>query len=197
MDEKILRSLYLEKMHSVAKIATALKCSQNKVNFWLSKFNIQKRTISDAIYISHNGTEDPFKLETFNVSEKSFLLGLGVGLYWGEGNKANKFSIKLGNTDPDLILCFIKFLKVIYGIRADKLKFGLQIFSDIDPAKALAYWKGKLKVNADQFQKPTVSKVRGIGTYKYKSLYGVLTVYFNNKKLRDILIKEIEKLRIV
>jgi len=197
MDEKILKDLYLKQKFSAAFIARKFKCSQTKVNYWLQRFGIQKRSISDAIYISHNGAGDPFKVSNFKLSEKSFLLGLGVGLYWGEGNKANRVSIKLGNTDPDLILCFIRFLKMIYGIRADRLKFGLQIFSDINPLYALEYWKEKLDVKKEQFQKPIVSKVRGEGTYKNKSQYGVLTVYFNNKKLRDVLMKEIEKLKVV
>jgi len=197
MEESILKKLYLEERRSVAYIAKKFSCSQSRVNHWIAKYKIKKRSISDAIYISHNGLVDPFKLKSFKRSEISFLLGLGVGLYWGEGNKANKLSIKLGNTDPDLILCFIKFLKAIYGIEESKLKFGLQIFSDVSPNDALKFWIKKLKVNPNQFQKPVVSKIRGEGIYKVKSQYGVLTVYFNNKKLRNILMNEIEKLRIV
>ena len=90
---------------------------------------------------------------------------------------------------------FIKFLKEIYSIKKEKLKFGLQIFSDINPEEALSFWIRRLDVSKDQFQKPVVSKVRGNGTYKIKSKFGVLTVYFNNIKLRNIIISEIEKLR--
>ncbi len=34
-----------------------------------------------------------------------------------------------------------------------------------------------------------------IGTYRQKSAHGVVTVYFHNKKLRDILLAEIEKIK--
>jgi len=33
-----------------------------------------------------------------------------------------------------------------------------------------------------------------MGTYKRKIKHGVLTIYYNNKKLRDILCKEIKNL---
>lgn len=195
MEKKLLEKLYLEDKLSVFQISKKYQCSQNRINYWLNKFNIKKRTISDSAYISHNGIIDPFKVKKLNTQFEWFLMGLGIGLYWGEGNKANKTSVKLGNTDSDLILCFIKFLKVVYGINENKLKFGLQIFSDINPGIALDFWTNKLKVKETQFQKPVVSKIRGNGNYKVKSRYGVLTVYFNNVKLRNIIISEIEKLR--
>lgn len=34
-----------------------------------------------------------------------------------------------------------------------------------------------------------------MGTYRKKTQHGVLTLYFNNKKLRDIIIGEIEKMK--
>lgn len=195
MEKKLLEKLYLEDKLSFFQISKKYQCSQNRINYWLNKFNIKKRTISDAAYISHNGIIDPFKVRKMNTQFEWFLLGIGIGLYWGEGNKANKTSIKLGNTDPDLILYFIKFLKVVYGINENKLRFGLQIFSDINPRTALSFWINKLNVNESQFQKPVISKIRGEGTYKIKSRYGVLIVYFNNVKLRNIIMSEIEKLR--
>lgn len=195
MEKIILENLYLNEKLSSSQIATKFHCSSNKINYWLSKFNIKKRSIADATYLSLNGRKDPFEFNKLTSNDKWFLMGLGVGLYWGEGNKANKSSVKLGNTDPDLILCFIKFLKKVYNIKAEKLKFGLQIFSDIDPEVALKFWQTKLNVEKCQFQKPVVSKIRGEGSYKIKSTYGVLTVYFNNVKLRNLIINEIEMLR--
>lgn len=192
-----LSDLYLKKKYSVSSIASEFKCSQSKVNFWLKKYNIKKRSISDAIYMHHNRAGEPFSSIDFKRSETSFILGLGIGLYWGEGNKVNKHSIRLGNTDPDLIFNFIKFLKTIFKIKESKLRFGLQVFNDVNSDVAINFWKSKLNVNDNQFQKVVVSKVRGIGTYKNKSKYGVLTIYFNNKKLRNIIMNEIDKLRVL
>ena len=52
-----------------------------------------------------------------------------------------------------------------------------------------------LKISSSQFYKTIITPSRGVGTYKDKFKYGVLTIHFNNKKLRDILCGEIENLR--
>ena len=127
--------------------------------------------------------------------EYAFLFGLGLGLYWGEGNKRNKNSVRLGNIDPDLIIIFMQFLQKVFNVRKEKFKFGLQIFNDIDPSMALSFWQKKLSVSPTQFQKVVVTKKRGKGTYRYKAEHGVLTIYVNNKKLRDEIFNRIENLR--
>ena len=114
--KKYLEKLYIKKKNSVAEISKILNCSQNKVNYWINKHEIKKRTISDAVYIKNNPNGDPFTLKKLTTKNDHYLFGLGIGLYWGEGTKSNKHSVRLGNTDPYMILKFIEFLDVIYGI---------------------------------------------------------------------------------
>ena len=109
-----------------------------------------------------------------------------MGLYWGEGNKANKTSVRLGNSDPGVIKIFIKFLVDCYSVDKQRLRFGLQLFSDCDQQKALAYWVRYLGVEVSQFYRITVTISGSIGTYRHKNKYGVVTVYFNNKKLYTV-----------
>jgi len=159
----------------------------------MDKHKIKRRSISDAIYIRNNPNGDSFKLKSVENNYDNYLLGLGIGLYWGEGTKASKYSIRLGNTDPKLILSFILFLEHILGVNRSNLKFGLQVFTDIDIASAMNFWCRELSIQPSQFYKPTVTISGSIGTYKKKSLFGVVTVYYNNKKLRDILISMLPK----
>jgi len=118
---KNLKKLYNEKHKSVPEIARLSECSENKVNYWLAKYQIKKRTISEAIYVKHNPKGDPFKFIVPKSAEDAELFGLGLGLYWGEGTKANKDSIRLGNTDPNLIKKFIEFLIRFFSIKKNKL----------------------------------------------------------------------------
>lgn len=97
-----LHELYVTKQKSVAEIAELFACSQNKINYWLNKFDISKRSISEAIYVKANPSGDPFSRKKIVDISDAKLLGLGLGLYWGEGTKRNKNSVRLGNTDPDL-----------------------------------------------------------------------------------------------
>lgn len=187
MEEKVLRDLYLTKLSSVSTIAKKFSVSEHKINYWFTKYKISKRSISEAIYLKKNPKGDPFKFKYPKTEADLILFGLGIGLYWGEGNKRNKHSIRLGNVDPNLVLSFIRFLERIYGVDKARLKFGLQIFSDISPLVAKKFWIKKLNILPSQFQKVIVTPTRGVGTYRYKSEYGVLTVYFNNSKLKKVM----------
>lgn len=175
-------------------MASLFKCSTSKINYWLERYNIPKRSIGEAVYARHNPEGDPFIEKILSVQTKNelFLYGLGLGLYWGEGTKSNMHSIRLGNTDPRLIRIFIKFLRQIYKIKPAKLKFGLQVFNDVSKIAAKKYWVHQLRVRPSQFQKVVVSPPQGVGTYRKKAQYGVITVYYNNKKLRDILCRAID-----
>jgi hypothetical protein len=183
-----LEEMYLINRLSLADIAKRLNCSVHKVTYWMDKYKIQKRTISEAIYLKHNPKGDPFSVRPIKTRADAELLGLGLGLYWGEGAKANKYSIRLGNTDPELLKTFIRFLTDLFGVKKDAIRFGLQIFTDIEPEKALNYWVKMLDTKPSQFYKIIVTISGSLGTYRKKSPYGVVTVYYNNKKLRDIIV---------
>lgn len=195
MDKTTLFNLYLKEKKSVSQIAQIFNCSNSKINYWIFKYGITKREISDAVYARCNSKGDPFKFNAPQGPDDWFIYGLGIGLYWGEGNKSNKYSVRLGNTDPYLIKYFIVFLQKIFQINVDKLKFGLQLFNDSDSKKSINFWCKHLNINRNQFQKVVISKVRGVGSYKKKSEHGVLTIYFNNKKLRDLIVSQIEKMK--
>lgn len=188
LTSKKIKELYNKKYKSVPEIAKILKCSEHKVNYWLAKYGIPKRSISEAIYIKYNPTGDPFKFIPPKNSEEAKLFGLGLGLYWGEGNRLNKNTVKLGNSDPFLLRTFIGFLVRFFNINKGDLKFHLHTFSDINVNEARNYWMKELKINKGQFYKPTITQTGKLGTYRNKSKYGVLTIYYGNTKLRNRLI---------
>lgn len=192
--KKKLEELYLKNKHSSFEISKILNCSEHKVNYWIEKYGITKRSMSEAIYAKRNPNGDPFKIIQLQNTEETFLFGLGIGLYWGEGNKKNLYGIRLGNTDSKLIKKFIEFLVIILGIDKNKLRFGLQVFSDMSVRKSLLFWQKELGIPSAQFQKVIVTPARSLGTYKNKTKYGVLSVQFYNKKLRDIICKMIENM---
>jgi hypothetical protein len=195
MDKKLLELWYQRDKRSVHTIARELNCSDGKINYWMEKHFIPKRSISEAIYTKNNPKGDPFTPVTTKIDTDSFLFGLGLGLYWGEGTKKNPGQVRLGNTDPYLVRAFLIFLRKMYDVDNSKLRFAIQIFSDMDQKKEEKFWQEFLKVEAKQFYKTINTRSGSIGTYREKSKHGVLTIYFGNKKLRDILIAEIEKLK--
>lgn len=195
LSKKILSELYLQENKSMQEIADRLNCSLHKVAYWIAKHKIRVRSRSDATYIKRNPNGDPFTRQIIKTKRDAFLSGLGLGLYWGEGTKASKNSIRLGNADPKLIRAFIQFLTRLYGIERSRLRFGLQVFSDIAPEIALQFWCRALNMPRSQFQKVIITPSRGTGTYRKKLINGVLTVQFHNKKLRNVLIAELDTLK--
>ena len=192
ISKKEVRSLYAAGK-SAKEIGLQLHCSPHKVLFWMERYKIPRRTHSEATYNKQHPDGDPFRIVPAITRADAFLEGLGLGLYWGEGTRTGTTSIRLRNADPRLIRAFIAFLKHRYGARPEKFTFGLQVFSDIPPARARQYWCAALGVPLQQFQKVVVTPSRGIGTYRHRLENGVLTVYFHNRKLRDILVRELEK----
>lgn len=192
LDKNDLIKLY--NIYSSAEIAKIKKCSVGQVNYWLERYWIKKRTISEAIYKKHNPGGDPFNFHRPKNITEATLYGLGIGLYWGEGAKRGMGAVRLSNTDVRLVRKFIEFLEKIFDVDKSKLRFSIQIFDDILPDKALNYWTKELNVSKKQFYKTIISKARGEGTYRYKSEYGVVIIYFNNIKLKRLICEMIENI---
>lgn len=187
--KEFLVSQYLKNGQSMQQIANEVGCSLHTIAYWMSKHGIPRRTLSDAIYKRHNPNGDPFRIRAPRTLEEATLYGLGIGLYWGEGTKADTGSVRLGNSDPKLIERFIQFLVTFFGVEKSRLRFGLQIFRDQNLDESIQFWSQRLAILPKQFYKPTVTLSVGKGIYRNKSKYGVLTVYFHNKKLRDIIVR--------
>ena len=194
VNKALLKELYLGKSLSMMQISKHLGCSHHKVAYWMSEYGIERRNRSQAVYLINNPNGDPFAVKPPRTPNEYILYGLGVGLYWGEGTKSNKNAVRLGNTDPGIIKCYIKFLEKLCGVDKSSLKFGLQIFSDINVETALEYWTSSIGISRSQFYKPVVTKSGSLGTYRNKNLYGVVTINFCNTKLRDILVEQIAEI---
>lgn len=83
---------------------------------------------------------------------------------------------------------YVGFKIRFFHIQREDFRFGLQIFSDTNPKDTLDYWTKVLRVPRSQFhQKVVVTRSGSLGTYRKKSPYGVVTVLYHNKKLRDAL----------
>jgi len=177
---------------SSKEIAEKLGFSENKINYWLKKLKISQRSISEAIYLKHNPNGDPFKIKTNLTPQEFKLLGIGLGLYWGEGSKKGTYDVRLSNSDPKLIKKFLEFLIRICQINTNKLKFWLQIFDDTNPQEALNFWCQELNIKPDKFYKTTITPSRGPGTYRKKCQFGVLSVHFGNIKLKKKLLSMLE-----
>ena len=179
-----LKSLYNSGL-SIKDISDRENLSYSFVRYWIGKYKIPRRSWSDATYAKRNPDGDPFKVKARLNKKETELKNLGIGIYWGEGDKSpNNTSVRLGNTDPFLIKKFREFLRKVYQVKETKFSYGLILFNDVKEAKATNFWKEYLGIKRKQLGKITIIPPQGKGTYKNKNLNGVLTVYYCNSKLR-------------
>ena len=167
------------------EIAKKIGCSNSGVKYLAEKYNIPRRSRSEANYIKYNPTGDPFKIKKLKTKKDIELFNLGIGLFLGEGTKKNKFNVALANSDPQILQLFLKFLREICGVKERKIKAALNIFNDIDIKEAVNFWSKITKISVDRINTTMVRKSKG-GTYKNKSHWGTLTVYVPNVRLKAI-----------
>jgi len=179
----------------MAEIAKKSNCSINKVTYWMSKHGIKRRSRSEAGYIKLNPEGDPFLIKKNLTKEEKFLYGLGLGIYWGEGEKASRNTVRVANTDPYLIIAFKKFLLEICQLKEQKLTYSIVCFNDTSPENAKNYWSKILKTSKEKFGKIVQVSIQGKGKYKRKSEFGVCTVTASNIKLKAWIMDEIETLK--
>ncbi len=189
-----LQQLYLVEKRSMHDIAQILNCSIHKVEYWLRKYEIDRRNQSDANYVKYNPDGDPFQIKENLSLDEEKLYSLALGLYWGEGGKTNYQSARLTNSDPTMILIYYKFLTTICQIKPGKIHFHLQTFKDNDILLAKKYWSEKLSIAPDLVHTSNPIPSQGKGNYKKISTSGVMTVGIYNTHFRAWMMEQLAKL---
>lgn len=180
---------------SMMEIAKRERCSHSSIRYWMGRHDIPRRSWSEATYVKRNPNGDPFRIKQRLNKSDILLRGLGLGLYWGEGDKsANNTQFRISNTDPFLIKKFREFLIKICGVRIEKIKYSLVIFNDGNKLKAINFWKKYLKIKKNQLGKVINIPSQGKGTYKEKNQFGVITITVSNKKLKEKILEQIKQI---
>jgi len=189
-----LKKLYKSGL-SMMEISDRTGWSYHQVTYWMDKYNIPRRSRSEATYVKRNPNGDPFKIKNKLNKNEILLKGLGLGLYWGEGDKReNNTSVRLSNTDPQVIKRFREFLVKICGVKKEKFGYYLILFNDCDRKEAIKFWTQHIGIRRKQLGKITEIPPQGKGTYKKKSEFGVLIFVVTNKKLKEEILRMISEL---
>ena len=180
---------------SMMQISRKMKLSHSKIAYWMNKYRIPKRSISEAVYQKQNPKGDPFEIKSINNLSDAFLSGLGLGIYWGEGNKADRNSLRVGTSDPRMIIAFKRFIKHLYQVPECKFGYSLMCFKDSSKTIARTFWSRQLNIKPHKLGKITLIPSMGKGSYRKSSSYGVCTVYVCNTKLKKIIMDQLRQLK--
>ena len=190
--KKRILELYVKEKFSAMQIAEKLGVSDSVVRYWLTKQNVKKRSISEAInnlYLT-KFSKKPFKLKKVISKTDNDLKISGAMLYWGEGGKTGT-SVKFTNSDPEMIKVFLNFLRKICGIHEKRLKALIHMYPDQDENELKIFWSKLTSIPTKQFYKSHIHKGKK-GTYKNKVSYGTIAINYSDKKLLHILLSWID-----
>jgi predicted transcriptional regulator len=170
---------------SMTQISQELCVSQSAVVYHLQKRGIARRSRSDATVqwnITHAGKKAAQIKQELTFEEEKLRVA-GVMLYWGEGTKGHT-AVKFANSDPDMIVIFLQFLRNICGIWEERLKLLVHLYPDHDEKELIRFWSITTGVPQKNFYKSSLH-IGKKGTYRHKSRYGTLTVNYSDKKLLE------------
>lgn len=107
-------------------------------------------------------------------------------LYWCEGSKypSSNF-VAFSNSDAGLMATFLKFFRLGFRPKENKLKVSLQLHTTHDKDKMTVFWSKILDIPQSQFHKPTITKptknmkrrnYMGTCTIRYYDIYLLLEI---------------------
>lgn len=103
------------------------------------------------------------------ISDREFLIA-GLFLYWAEGSKTKNFAVALTNTNPKMLILFIRWLK-FFNVSKSKLKVHLHLYSDMNIKKQIRFWSKTLDIPISQFRKPYIKKTK-LSSITYTNGFG-------------------------
>ena len=126
------------------------------------------------------------------LNEKEKLLKTaGLMLYWGEGAKKNSHCVDFANSDPDMILVFLKFLRQIYQINESRLRIYLYSYNSLPTYDLITYWSKLTKIPPSQFSKPYI---RPKSELKHdKMQHGLIHIRYSDIRLFNLIMNEIKQ----
>ena len=75
----------------------------------------------------------------------------GYALYVGEGAKTEASGLRLANTSPDVMLVFLRWLRMFFEIDERRLNARLYLHEGLDLETAEAYWSELLSIPRERF----------------------------------------------
>ena len=160
---------YTPNKHTLNTISLA------RINAARTKNSKKQKSIQEAKEIAH--------VDIGTISKRDLLM-LGLGIYIGEGTKAND-EVRLVNGDPWVIRVMIQWFKKIYSVSEKHFRARIHMYPDNDERKAVIFWCQKTGLSKSCFQKTQIDRRTNktknkIGKLPFGTLH--LTIRGNGKK---------------
>lgn len=200
-DEERKRAFHMKQEgFSVSDISKTLDISKNTLYKWFSQ-SVSPETFSKVAISKKERIErlkninevrrekldryyqrakEEARSEFFGFSKDPIFIA-GLTAYWVGGDRVSRYNIRIGNSDPGVLLVFANFLTKFLAIQRGSLR--AQVFFDqsVNPDICIEFWAVNLKLDRKQFTKGILLN-RGRKTKK--SRYGNCNIGITSRFLK-------------
>ena len=196
---------------SYNEINNLLKIPKSTLSDWLKNYplseqikqkNIQKAKLVWAknIIAFNKRRSEKYKVKTKLLIEKYSkevpkvfdrdLFFTGLALFWAEGAKREKFSVRFVNSDPLIVKVIMKFFRKICKAPDKQFRLSIHLHQNISEYEAKNFWAETTKLPKEQFRKSQtqISKAskrkRPFNQLPYGTLHIIINDTSLNKKIK-------------
>lgn len=183
-DEKIgiIKRLYLNKKLGIPEISKKTGFSVDALYYFMRRHKIARRTFSEEQKHRFDNKKPSFSK---NKKANQELKVIGTMLYWAEGYKGTQRIpakvVDFANSDPCMIVLFLKFLRDSFSIDEKKLRVFIYCHANQDTEKLISFWSKLTKIPKGQFTKPYIRK--DFNEKANKMEHGLVHIRYGDKKL--------------
>ena len=180
---------------SISEVAKKVEMSPSGVKYILKRDSVTIRLRSDAVRLKHNTRLKSYSSFISKKIPKNLqnLYLISLALYWGEGSKTGN-TIAITNSDPDIILIFLKFLRKICKVDEKRIHILIHYHSDQNENKLVSYWSSITKVSKSNFYKSTIhTKNKKQSTKRLK--FGTISLRYSDSLLFKEILARIDELK--
>ncbi|MEX0910347.1 MAG: helix-turn-helix domain-containing protein [Candidatus Paceibacterota bacterium] len=198
--------------YSYSQIKKEINVSKSTLSNWLSSYSLSVNRLKELRDNNEKRIEKTRNTKKLNklkrleevyfktkldigiLNDRDVFLG-GLFLYWAEGYKTAPYTTAVGNTDPDMLKFFIKWLKVV-DAPLYKIKVRIHMYQDMKKEEVIGYWKSQLNLPASCFGQVYIktSKLSGL-SYKNGFGHGTCNIIIHNRDLNEYVLTALKYLR--
>lgn len=173
------KELHYSKLIRQKLTTQAAQKAADNINRW--------NKLRKELYIQNRNSRIKKISQTVPTLNKENLFFLGLALFWAEGSKKERFSVRFANSDPNLIKLWRRFLIEICEVPTKKIRVSVHLHPYISDKEAKKFWTKIIDIPGLQFNKSQVKlSVRSQRKRPPNTLpYGTCHIYVGSSQLKQ------------
>jgi len=175
--------------NSVSRWCKGLKLSlsvqkilEKKSNYPKELFRKYNQLKAKRVQIENREIVKKFSKEIRRPSRYELKL-IGTVLHWAEGNKRQTYRVQFANSDSNIVMVYLRFLREILRIPDEKLLTTIRVHPNINISRAIKFWSKTTKLPRERFHIVRQISRASQGKRPFNSLpYGTLDVRFSGRQ---------------